>query len=37
MLKLNKIIKFENSKYLLLHKKLKNSDLKIIKMKSPNL
>ena len=36
MLKLNKIIKFENSKYLLLHK-IKNSDLKIIKMKSPNL
>jgi len=36
MLKLNKIIKFENNKYLLLHK-IKNSDLKIIKMKSPNL
>ena len=36
MLRLNKIIKFENSKYLLLHK-IKNSDLKIIKMKSPNL
>ena len=36
MLRLNKIIKFENNKYLLLHK-IKNSDLKIIKMKSPNL
>ena len=36
LLRLNKIIKFENSKYLLLHK-IKNSDLKIIKMKSPNL
>lgn len=36
LLKLNKIIKFENNKYLLLHK-IKNSDLKIIKMKSPNL
>ena len=36
LLKLNKIIKFENSKYLLLHK-IKNSDLKILKMKSPNL
>ena len=36
MLRLNKIIKFENSKYLLLHK-IKNSDLKIIKMRSPNL
>ena len=35
-LRLNKIIKFENNKYLLLHK-IKNSDLKIIKMKSPNL
>lgn len=35
-LKLNKIIKFENKKYLLLHK-IKNSDLKIIKMKSPDL
>jgi len=36
LLRLNKIIKFENNKYLLLHK-IKNSDLKIIKMKSPNL
>ena len=36
ILKLNKIIKFENEKYLLLHK-IKNSDLKIIKMKRPNL
>jgi hypothetical protein len=36
LLRLNKIIKFENKKYLLLHK-IKNSDLKIIKMKSPNL
>lgn len=36
MLRLNKIVKFENSKYLLLHK-IKNSDLKIIKMRSPNL
>ena len=36
MLRLNKIIKFENNKYLLL-RKIKNSDLKIIKMKSPNL
>ena len=36
LLRLNKIIKFENSKYLLLHK-INNSDLKIIKMKSPNL
>jgi len=36
ILRLNKIIKFENNKYLLLHK-IKNSDLKIIKMKSPNL
>ena len=35
-LKLNKIIKFENKKYLLLHK-IKNSDLKIIKMKRPDL
>ena len=35
-LRLNKIIKFENEKYLLLHK-IKNSDLKIIKMKRPNL
>tara|TARA_B100000963_G_scaffold341517_1_gene341301 strand:- start:1920 stop:2318 length:399 start_codon:yes stop_codon:yes gene_type:complete len=34
MLRLNKIIKFENEKYLLLHK-IKNSDLKIIKMKRP--
>lgn len=33
LLRLNKIIKFENNKYLLLHK-IKNSDLKIIKMKS---
>jgi hypothetical protein len=36
LLRLNKIIKFENNKYLLLHK-IKNNDLKIIKMKSPNL
>lgn len=36
LLRLNKIIKFENNKYLLLHK-IKNSDLKIVKMKSPNL
>ena len=36
LLRLNKIIKFENNKYLLLHK-INNSDLKIIKMKSPNL
>ena len=36
ILRLNKIIKFENEKYLLLHK-IKNSDLKIIKMKRPNL
>ena len=36
ILKLNKIIKFENKKYLLLHK-IKNSDLKIIKMKRPDL
>ncbi len=36
VLRLTKIIKFENEKYLLLHK-LKNSDLKIIKMKRPNL
>ena len=36
LLRLNKIIKFENNKYLLLHK-IKNSDLKIIKMKSPSL
>ena len=36
LLRLNKIIKFKNNKYLLLHK-IKNSDLKIIKMKSPNL
>jgi len=35
-LRLNKIIKFENEKYLLLHK-IKNSDLKIIKMKRPTL
>ena len=35
-LRLNKIIKFENEKYLLLYK-IKNSDLKIIKMKRPNL
>ena len=35
-LMLNKIIKFENEKYLLLHK-IKNSDLKIIKMKRPNV
>ena len=35
-LRLNKIIKFENEKYLILHK-IKNSDLKIIKMKRPNL
>ncbi len=35
-LRLNKIIKFENENYLLLHK-IKNSDLKIIKMKRPNL
>ena len=35
-LKLNKIIKFENKKYLLLHKII-NSDLKIIKMKRPDL
>ena len=35
-LRLNKIIKFENEKYLLLHK-IRNSDLKIIKMKRPNL
>ncbi len=35
-LRLNTIIKFENKKYLLLHK-VKNIDLKIIKMKSPNL
>ena len=33
---LNKIIKFENKKYLLLDK-IKNSNLKIIKMKIPNL
>ncbi|RZO87956.1 MAG: hypothetical protein EVA55_03115 [alpha proteobacterium HIMB114] len=33
---LNKIIKFENNKYLLLDK-IKNSNLKIIKMKTPNL
>tara|TARA_A100001015_G_scaffold25762_1_gene28955 strand:+ start:148 stop:615 length:468 start_codon:yes stop_codon:yes gene_type:complete len=36
LLRLNKIIKFENNKYLLLHK-INNSDLKIVKMKSPNL
>ena len=35
-LRLNKIIKFENEKYLLLDK-IKNSDLKIIKMKRPSL
>ena len=35
-LKLNKIIKFENDKYLLLDK-IKNSELKIIKMKRPVL
>ena len=35
-LRLNKIIKFESENYLLLHK-IKNSDLKIIKMKRPNL
>ena len=35
-LMLNKIIKFENEKYLLLHK-IKNSDLIIIKMKRPNV
>ena len=35
-LRLNKIIKFENEKYFLLHK-IKNSDLKIIKMKRPSL
>tara|TARA_B100000900_G_C20063111_1_gene506809 strand:+ start:82 stop:498 length:417 start_codon:yes stop_codon:yes gene_type:complete len=35
-LRLNKIIKFENEKYLLLNK-IKNSDLKIIKMKRPSL
>ena len=35
-LRLNTIIKFENKKYLLLHK-VKNIDLKIIKMKSPDL
>ncbi len=35
-LKLNKIIKFESQNYLLLHK-IKNSDLKIIRMKRPNL
>ena len=35
-LRLNKIIKFENEKYLLLHK-IKNSDLKIIIMKRPSL
>ena len=35
-LRLNKIIKFENEKYLLLHK-IKNSDLKIIKIKRPSL
>lgn len=35
-LRLNKIIKFENEKYLLLYK-INNSDLKIIKMKRPNL
>ena len=34
-LKLNKIIKFENKNYLLLHK-IKNSDLKIIKIKRPS-
>ncbi len=33
---LNKILKFENQNYLLLHK-IKNSDLKIIKMKKPNI
>ena len=35
-LRLNKIIKFENEKYLLLHK-IKNSDLKIIIMKRTSL